>query len=249
MDAARRDSRNRPGAALLALAAGAVAAATPLPGAEVPQACVDALRAALGSSASWTMERRLAGSSRALVSTGVVDCVAGEGISWRVLHPFQSTVEMTTNAMVFVDEDGRREKPLGEMPHYDEIRSRADAFARGDTAAFDGLFELSASSFPDGGWTLAMKPAVRAMRRLVESVSLSGGAELTNAVLRTGGGGVSTIRFSAIVGENGRGAAPTGASASRTRFARGLVSPSEPVGASEPAVPGRPRTRTEEGPE
>lgn len=183
---------------LCALACAAALAASAAD--EIPQTCVDALRKALGSSASWTMMRRLKGSSRDLVSTGVVDCVAGEGISWRVLYPFPSSVEMTADSMVFVDEDSRREKPLREMPHYAEIRSRTDAFARGDLSAFDGLFGLSASSGPDGGWTLVMKPEVRAMRRMIESVVLSGGRELTNAVLRTGDGGVSTVSFREIPG-------------------------------------------------
>ena len=39
---------------------------------------VPALREALGSSADWRMERRLEGSTRPLVTSGVVDCVAGE---------------------------------------------------------------------------------------------------------------------------------------------------------------------------
>ena len=158
---------------------------------------VPALRAALDSSADWRMERQLEGSNRTLVSSGVVECVAGEGIKWMVLSPFESSISMTTNAMIFADEDGERVKPLKDMPHYAEIQRRTDAFAAGDVNAFDGLFSLDAQLAEDGeGWTLKMEPDVRAMRRLFRSIELSGAATLTNVVMRTGDGGTSRIEFS-----------------------------------------------------
>ena len=156
---------------------------------------VVALQKALGSSATWTMERKFPESVRTLVSTGTVDCVVGTGIQWRVLHPFPSSVEMTVDSMVFEDEDGRRVKKLADMPYYSAIREKADAFARGDTSAFDELFEMSSSAPDCGGWVLTMKPKQSALRRLFTSVELSGDRAFTNAVLRAGDGGVSVIRF------------------------------------------------------
>ena len=159
-------------------------------------AAIPALQTALASSADWRMERSLSGSTRPLVSTGVVECVAGEGIKWTVLHPFPSSVSMTPDSMVFSDEDGERVKPLKDMPHYAEIRKRTDAFAAGDISAFDGFFTLDASLAPDGrGWTLRMIPEVRAMRRLFSEIELSGADTLTNAVMRTGDGSISRISF------------------------------------------------------
>ena len=158
---------------------------------------VPALQVALDSSADWRMVRMLEGSNRPLVSSGTVDCVAGEGIKWTVLSPFESSVSMTTDSMVFADEDGERVKPLKDMPHYAEIRRRTDAFASGDRKAFDGLFTLDATTPGDGrGWTVRMTPDAKAMRRLFESIELSGAETLTNAVMRTGDGGVSRIEFS-----------------------------------------------------
>ena len=156
---------------------------------------VAALQKALGSSATWTMERKFPESVRTLVSTGTVDCVVGTGIQWRVLHPFPSSVEMTVDSMVFEDEDGRRVKKLADMPYYSAIREKADAFARGDTSAFDELFEMSSSALDCGGWVLTMKPKQSALRRLFTSVELSGDRAFTNAVLHAGDGGVSVIRF------------------------------------------------------
>ena len=179
--------------ALASFAALCASATTP------EDACAAALRRALGSSASWTMERRLEGSVRPLVSSGTVECFANSGIVWRVERPFPSSVEMTADRMVFEDEDGRRVKTLGDMPHYGAIRERTDAFANGEAKAFEGLFKLEARSAADGeGWVLVMTPEISAMRHLFAGVELSGGQALTNVVLKTGDGGVSTIRFREI---------------------------------------------------
>jgi hypothetical protein len=163
--------------------------------ADRPERSLEALRRALASQATWTMSRRLAESRRPLVSTGIVSCVVGEGIEWRVLYPFASSVSLTTNAMVFADEDGKRVKPLADLPHYKEIQRRTDAFARGDRSAFDGFFDLAAQESPDGTWQLTLTPCVRAFRRLLRSVRLSGDTLPREAQLTNGDGSVSTIRF------------------------------------------------------
>lgn len=163
--------------------------------AEIPALPVEALRHAIDSSAQWTMKRRLVGSERVFVTTGVVDCVAGKGISWKVLYPFASSVTMTTNTMIFADEDGERVKLIDEMPYYKEIRKRTDAFARGETDAFDGLFDVDASMCSDGTWRVEFTPENKAMRRLFSKAILSGGKELTSVLLKTEDGGTSEILF------------------------------------------------------
>ena len=102
---------------------------------------------------------------------------------------------MTTNAMVFVDEDGERVKDLDDLPYYREIRKRTDSFAQGNVEAFDGLFEVKVDILPEGEWSLAMKPENRAMRRLFSSATLKGDAKLKSVVLETEDGGISAIRF------------------------------------------------------
>ena len=164
-------------------------------GAELPAPCADALRRALASCAAWTMERRLPGSVRTLVSTGTVECTAGEGIVWKTLHPFPFSVSMTPDSMIFTDGDTKRVKPLSDLPHYADIKRRTDAFARGDADAFDGIFELEVKRSLGGAWHLELKPEVRAMRRLFSSIVLTGDETLTTAVFTTEDGGFSTIRF------------------------------------------------------
>jgi len=154
-----------------------------------------ALQRALDGAATWTMERRLAGGTRTLVSSGTVDCMTKSGIVWHVLEPFPSSVAMTREAMVFTDEEGVRTKPLAELPHYADIRERTDAFAAGDAHAFDGLFKLEARERLDGGWEMLLTPEVSAIRRLFTEIELSGDALPTNVLLRLQDGGASVIRF------------------------------------------------------
>ena len=156
---------------------------------------LSAMQKAMDSDAEWTMARQLPGSSRALESRGNVSCRIGKGVVWTVKEPFESSVEMTPHAMIFTDEDGRREKSLGELPHYADIRKATDAFVAGNTNAFDGVFAVTEKSLADGGWTVTLVPEVPAMKRLFTSVELSGAALLTNAVMKTGDGGCCMIRF------------------------------------------------------
>jgi len=161
----------------------------------IPSSCESALRRALDSDASWIMERRIAGSDRTLISTGVVSCAAMRGVIWEVRHPFPETISMTTNSMSFADEDGVRVKPLSELPHYADIRREADAFLSGDPKAFDGAVDVETRFGADGEWTLTFKPSVRQMKRLLESVEVCGTDVVSRVVLKTADGGMSTIRF------------------------------------------------------
>ena len=164
----------------------------------IPSTCESALRRALDSDAAWRMERKLAGSTATLVSTGVVSCAAGRGIVWDVRHPFPSTATMTTNEMVFADEDGRRVKPLKDLPHYDDVRRETDAFLAGDPKAFDGAFTVETRFLDDGRWTLRFEPKVGDMKRLAESVEITGGATVDKAVLKSADGGVTTLVFTEL---------------------------------------------------
>lgn len=154
-----------------------------------------ALQRSLDASASWIMERHMPHGTRTLVSSGTVECVSKSGIVWRVTAPFESSVAMTRDAMIFRDEDGERIKSLSDLPHYADIRDRTDAFAAGDHHAFDGLFALEAREFGKGGWQIVLTPQVSDMKRLFIGIEVSGNAYPTNALLRYEGGGSAVIRF------------------------------------------------------
>ncbi len=165
---------------LVACGAGSLFAAS------LPPACQTALRRALDADAAWRMTRTLPGALRPLVSTGLVSCARFRGIVWDMRAPLPLAITLTTNAMVFADEEGMRVKDLDSLPYYAEIRARTDAFADGDATAFDGLFDWRAWMALDGkGWALALKPALAPLRRLFTRIDLSGAAEITNVTWRT----------------------------------------------------------------
>ncbi len=180
----------------LFLAAGLLFAASAF-GAETPplDAATSAFQRALRRSASWTMTRRLPSSQRLLVSSGDVTCAVGSGIVWRVTAPFASSVTMTTNAMVFVTDEGVRERPLSELPFYGEIRARTDAFAAGSREAFDDLFAVEAQGGEAGAWSLALTPRIAAMTRLFSEIVVSGRELPLRATLRSSDGAETVIDF------------------------------------------------------
>ena len=153
-----------------------------------------ALSRAMQSSAEWTMTRKLPGSLTALRSSGTVKCELGKGIEWKTLKPFEMSVTMTTNAMIFVDEDGVRTKTLEEMPHYSELRLATDAFVGGDRTAFDEVFEIS-TELEKAGWRLSLKPKIGALKFLFTEIELMGAELPKKVVMRSGDGGESVIEF------------------------------------------------------
>lgn len=161
-----------------------------------PGAFLEALERALDSEASWTMERSLPGTSRTICSSGIVECKAGRGIAWKTLEPFAVRVEMRAEGMIFEDEDGRRFRPAESVPHYGEIRAAADAVAAGEgVAALEHAFRLEELPCGEGGWRVELVPHNREFREFLPGIELSGAFMPTGAVLRTRGGGVTSIRF------------------------------------------------------
>ena len=154
-----------------------------------------AFREALSASAEWKMERTLPGASRVLRCEGSVVCTPGTGIVWRTERPFEASVTMGVDRMIFEDEDGRREKKLSELPHYEDLRRATDAFAAGGTDAFDGVFAVARAELPGGGWRVTLTPGVSQLGRLVKTVEITGAALPTNVVFLAGDGSVSRISF------------------------------------------------------
>jgi len=155
-----------------------------------------AMRKALSSSAAWKMERTLPGTEKVFVSSGTVSChVGAEGIEWRTLEPFSALVAMKKDAMVFEDEDGRREKSASDMPRYSDIRKATDAFAKGEKTAFDDVFEVKVEALGEGRWKAVFVPRNSMLRGLVESLSVEGKDLPEKAELKSGNGAVSRIAF------------------------------------------------------
>lgn len=167
-------------------------------GATLPPACQKAFRRALDADAAWRMSRMLPGATHPLVSTGLVSCARFRGIIWDVRAPFASTITMTTNALVFADEEGMRIKDFVDWPYYAEIRDRTDAFAAGDISAFDGLFDWQSRSIGTNGWVLTLTPAFSQIRSLFTKLVVSGAAEITNVTWHTARQGTILLEFAEL---------------------------------------------------
>lgn len=161
----------------------------------VPSFCENALKRALDSDASWVMEKKLPGSSKTLVATGIVSCAANSGIVWQVRHPFCSSLRMTKTEMEIDDGETRTVRKLAEYPRYDCIRKSCDAFLAGDDKAFDGFFDVETSVEADGSWKLALKPSAIGLRRMLGTFEIFGSNVVTKVVMRSKTGGESVIRF------------------------------------------------------
>ena len=161
----------------------------------LPSACENAFRRALDADAAWRMERRIEGTDKTLVSTGIVSCAAKKGIVWDVRFPFRETVTMTTNSIVFADDESVRVKTLSELPHYESFRRLCDDFMDGDAESFDDVFKTEVRIGSNGVWKVVFKPSMRRMRRLVSEIEVSGVEKISNVVIRTGDGTCSRIEF------------------------------------------------------
>ena len=162
---------------------------------KVPDAFIAALRRALDSRATWTMERTFPDTSRKLVSSGTVHCVPGTGIVWTATAPFHSRIAMTPDGMSIQDDFTDEQKASHDMPRYDELFKTVDSFASGDNDKLVKAFEISATQCASNGWHVVVVPKARELRRLVPEITLDGGVTITNAVMRTHDGGISRIQF------------------------------------------------------
>ena len=179
---------------LLSLAV--LAAAVAAPQADSRGIAESAMRKALVSGASWRMEKTLSGASRTLVASGTVECrIPGGGIEWRTLKPFESSVKMLPQAMVFEDVDSVRTNSAASMPRYLDVRKAVDAFASGNDAAFNDVFDVKVDGAPGGKWRAVFTPVRKELSAMFGRVEVSGG-EYPETVVMESGTAVVKIRFS-----------------------------------------------------
>ncbi|MBO5643281.1 MAG: hypothetical protein J6S51_04680 [Kiritimatiellae bacterium] len=141
-----------------------------------------ALRRALDSSATWTMEKTIEGTPIRISSSGIVKCFKGQGIFWQMQKPFVSGISMKGKEMRFFGEDGERVVPSSEMPHYEEITKAIDEFASGKDVRFEKLFKIEASNLSTNQWRVRLEPKRRDMRQLIKFLELTGSATLNEVV-------------------------------------------------------------------
>ena len=174
---------------LLSLMAG-VSLANP-----IPTAFVNAMQRALDADATWEMTKTLPQATRAITSSGQVSCWQEKGMVWKTLLPFEEEIRMDKTAMTFIVDDEIDIKPFDEMPYYDAICEATDAFLKGDTEAFDELFDWTWEAGEGGAWTMTLKVRIRQLRRLFTTITLTGRETLETVTFLMGDARKGTMRL------------------------------------------------------
>jgi hypothetical protein len=177
------------GALLLIAWSGALAAADTLARIEEQLVRAPVVRA------SFAQERTMRVLKRPLETGGRVTAVAGQGVLWQVLEPYEST--MLVSAGAIVEWDGQGAPRRLEIAANPALRALADALLgllTGDTGALVALFEPTPLQ-AEQGWRLALAPKDEALAALIERVEVAGGRFVEEAVISEAGGDRTAIAF------------------------------------------------------
>lgn len=142
---------------------------------EIPAPFIAAMQRALNADATWEMTKTLPNATKPMTSTGAVSCWQEKGMVWKTCAPFESEIRITKSDMTFLEDSEVEVKPFDEMPYYEEICEATDAFLKGDTAAFDDLFSWKwQAGEGETAWTMTLTVRYRQMRRLFQTITLTG---------------------------------------------------------------------------
>lgn len=148
--------------------------------------------------------KQLTGIKKPLQSNGRFCVLRGRGILWQTLQPFPSTLRITREAIVQM-QDGRVAMKLDaqQEPVVKMINSVLFSLLAGDLSQLDGLFELDGQSQP-GHWQVALKARQPALAKAIGDIALEGNAYVEKVNMKEASGDRTDIRFSAV--KTGEGA-------------------------------------------
>ncbi|MBO9538209.1 outer membrane lipoprotein carrier protein LolA [Herbaspirillum sp.] len=142
--------------------------------------------------------KQLAGIKKPLQSNGRFCVIKGKGILWQTLQPFPSTLRITRDAIVQM-QNGRVAMKLDaqQEPVVKMINSVLFSLLAGDLSQLDSLFELD-GGIQNGAWRVALKARQPALAKAIGDIALDGGAYVDKVTMKEAGGDHTDIRFSAI---------------------------------------------------
>ena len=152
----------------------------------IPERFVSALQRALDADATWEMTKTLPQAKHAITSSGLASCWQEKGMIWKTLEPFEEEIRMAKTEMTFIVDDEVEVKPYDEMPYYEAICDATDDFLKGDTDAFDDLFDWTWEAGDGDSWTMILKVRYRQMRRLFTTITLTGRETLETVTFLSG---------------------------------------------------------------
>jgi hypothetical protein len=148
--------------------------------------------------------KQLTGIKKPLQAQGRFCVLKGRGILWQTLQPFPSTLRITRDAIVQI-QDGRVAMKLDaqQEPVVKMINSVLFSLLAGDLSQLDTLFELD-GSLREGHWQVALKARQPALAKAIGDISLAGASYVEKVDMKEASGDRTEIRFSAI--KTGEGA-------------------------------------------
>lgn len=146
--------------------------------------------------ASFSQERVLPGFRRPLRSEGEVLLVRGEGLRWRTLAPFPSTLVVRDGRMAFRDAEGRTQ-PVDDGGHVAGlVQELLDALLSADRTALATRFTLAEMPPPrPSAWALRLVPKGAPLSGLYERIEVVGEAHVERIDLHESSGARTTIRL------------------------------------------------------
>lgn len=146
--------------------------------------------------ASFSQERVLPGFSRPLRSEGEVLLVRGEGLRWRTLAPFPSTLVLRDGRMALRDADGRTQAVDDGGHVAGLVQALLDALLSADRAALATRFTVSELPPPrPSAWALGLVPKGAPLDAIYARIEVVGEAHVERIELHEANGGRTTIRF------------------------------------------------------
>lgn len=152
----------------------------------------------------FDQSKQLVGLKNPVTSHGRFCVVANKGILWRNLYPFPSTLRLTRDEIVQLQNDRvvmrleAKQEPKVQM-----INSVLFALMAGDIRQLETLFEVE-GTVNSSGWSVALKAREPALARAIGSIALEGDVYVKKVNISEASGDRTNIVFSAI--ETGDGA-------------------------------------------
>jgi outer membrane lipoprotein-sorting protein len=161
---------------------------------------LDSFRGVGGIEAHFREEKRIALLKAPLVSEGQLYFLAPDRLARRVATPSPSVMVVTGTSVSFQDSAGHAEAlSLDQNP---VARLFVDSFLKilaGDAAALSRIYGMTATSGPNGIWTLQLKPTAAPLNRLIDEIDLSGrGAIMDRLRVLEVGGDETVTRFTSV---------------------------------------------------
>ena len=179
---------------LLAWAAAAQAAELP------PEALAgigQQLDQALVLRGEFEQNKTIKGFKKPLLSRGSFVIARGKGVQWLTAQPFASTLVITPDRLVTINEAGGGQKmDAKQEPGLRAFNETLLGLLGGDVKLLATRFKTEGSAPPGGPWKLSLTPRDAALAALIARIEIEGDQHVRAILLQEASGDLTRIRFS-----------------------------------------------------